>query len=97
MDDVVAEKCAEFYHVWHCVWLREMLNEASPLLASFVRQSETLLVDVTLSVRQIIIEKLHRILSCHERSARVTQVCTLSALVLVTEDSTFLCTEALLP
>jgi len=86
-----------FSRVWHCIWLREVPDGVSPLLASFVRQSETLLVDVTLSVRQIIIEKLHRILSCHERSARVTQVCTLSALVLVTKDSTFLCTEALLP
>ena len=80
-----------------CRWLREGPNGVSPLQTSFVRQSETLLVDVTLSVRQIIIEKLHRILSCHERSARVTQVCTLSALVLVTKDNTFLCTEALLP
>ena len=82
-----------------------------------MRQSETLLVDVTLSVRQEIVEKLHRILSCHETSARVTQVCTLAAevltwsltsacrmartvkaaLVLVTKDGTFLCTEALLP
>ena len=41
-----------FSHVWHCVWLREVPNGVSPLLASFVRQSETLLVDVTLSVRK---------------------------------------------
>ena len=59
-----------------------MLDVVSPLLASFVRQSETLLVDVTLSVRQIIVEKLHRILSCHETSARVTLECALAAEVL---------------
>ena len=93
-----------------------MPDVVSPLLASFVRQSETLLVDVTLSVRQKLsknctefylverqVRESHRRVLSEQRCSMESHLCVpmartvKAALVLVTKDGTFLCTEALLP
>ena len=66
-----------FSHVWHCVWLREVPDGVSPLLASFVRQSETLLVDVTLSVRQKLSKNCTEFYLV-ERQVRESHRCVLS-------------------